>query len=236
MDIRTVLNKYASKENIILLSAAILIPVVMRLGSSGAFDYFFASFFTGNTQFLRVFYEYLFHGFAFFLVPLLIIRFVLHEKAGNFGLRRGDQIWGFKAVFVLFLPVAGFMVLTLLTDGARLPTFHSFYPQIPGVSASPWLFLLNISVMFIYYLGFEFFYRGFMLFGLRDKFGPVAAILIQTIPSVIIHFNKPDGELFSSIAGEILFGMLALKTGSIYYGLLIHFLLGVSIELSAMLF
>jgi uncharacterized protein len=233
------IKKHLSRENIILFSSLVLIPVYMLFGMSSSFDYFFSTFRGPSAiplSFARVFYENIFHFLAFFIVPLLIVRLVLRESTADFGLRAGDTRFGFTTVFLLFLPAALFMVLTVVTDGVRLPTFHSFYPQIPAVQGSPCLFFINILFMALYYMGFEFFYRGYLLFGLKDKFGAVAALLIQAIPSTLIHFNKPGGELLASIAGELLLGMLALRTGSIVYGLLLHFLVGVSIELSSMLF
>ena len=233
------IKKHLSRENVILLSALLLIPLYMRFGMATSFDYFFQGLFSHSQNllpYIRVFYEDSFNFLAFFIVPLLIVRVLLKESPADYGLKAGDSRFGFAAVFILFLPAVGLMLLTILTDGPRPPTFHSFYPQIPAVGGSPGLFLVSTLFMVLYYAGFEFFYRGYLLFGLKEKFGATTALLIQALPSIIIHFNKPDGELFASVAGEILLGMLALRTGSVIYGFCIHLLLGVSIELSAILF
>ncbi|HNR08342.1 MAG TPA: CPBP family intramembrane metalloprotease, partial [Saprospiraceae bacterium] len=83
------------------------------------------------------------------------------------------------------------------------------------------------AYIFFYYLVWEFYFRGFLLFGLAKIYGPAAAILIQTISSCLVHLGKPEGETLGSVAAGLLFGLLALRTGSIWYGWLIHFSLGV---------
>jgi len=60
-----------------------------------------------------------------------------------------------------------------------------------------------------------------MLFGLEEKFG-YYSVLIQMIPFVILHNGKPVPETFGAIAGGIALGILALRTRSIYYGVITH--------------
>lgn len=60
-----------------------------------------------------------------------------------------------------------------------------------------------------------------MLFGLKEKFG-YYAILIQMIPFTILHNGKPQIETFSAIIAGIALGILALRTGSFIYGVIIH--------------
>ena len=70
-------------------------------------------------------------------------------------------------------------------------------------------------------IGWEFIWRGFMLFGLMEKFG-YYSVLIQMIPFVILHNGKPIAETFGAIAGGIALGMLAFRTNSIYYCVFSH--------------
>ena len=53
----------------------------------------------------------------------------------------------------------------------------------------------------------EFLWRGFMLFGLKEKFG-YYSVLIQMIPFVILHNGKPAPEIISVIIGDIEQGIL----------------------------
>lgn len=67
----------------------------------------------------------------------------------------------------------------------------------------------------------EFMWRGYMLFGLEEKFG-YYSVLIQMIPFVILHNGKPFLETFGAIFGGIALGILALRTRSFYYCVVIH--------------
>ncbi len=67
--------------------------------------------------------------------------------------------------------------------------------------------------------------------GLQDKLGTVNAMGIQVIASTLMHIGKPWPELFGAITGGILWGVLVLRTRSLFSGLIQHFLLGLSVDL-----
>jgi len=231
-------TKIINKENIILLFIPVILTIYMRFGMADQFSFYFHSFFTHSAtlSFFRIFYEYIFVFVSQAIIPILLIIFVFKESPSNYGLQIGDSKKGFSIVFMLLIPIGIILLLTALIPDSKPPLFHSVYPAIPEVRYSLPLFFLNVFFLIFYYAGFEIFYRGFILFGLKDKFGAIPAILIQTIPSVLIHIHKPDGEIFSALIAEIFFGYLALKTKSIYYGFFIHLFIGIGIELAMILF
>lgn len=167
---------------------------------------------------------------AFFLlglVPLLIIRFFLHRPTREFGLMLGDWKLGLKAVAFL-LPLIS---LLILYPASRIEELRNFYPFDKEAAVSLAAFLrLQVSRAAFYYTAWEFFFRGFMLFGLRKHMGDGMAVLIQTVPSCLWHIGLPAGELFSSVPAGILFGLLALRTRSILWPLLLHMLIGVVLD------
>ncbi len=67
----------------------------------------------------------------------------------------------------------------------------------------------------------EFFFRGFLLFGLAERYGD-DAIFLQAVPFAIAHFGKPEVETLSTIFGGAAFGYVARKTDSMLYPFLIH--------------
>ena len=79
-------------------------------------------------------------------------------------------------------------------------------------------------------ISWEFMWRGYMLFGLKEKFG-YYSVLIQMIPFVILHNGKPAPETFGAILGGIALGILALRTSSIYYCVITHMGVMLSIDL-----
>ena len=83
-------------------------------------------------------------------------------------------------------------------------------------------------------LSWEFFFRGYMLFGLEERFGKYS-VLIQMIPFTILHHGKPFAESLGAILAGILLGVIALETRSFIYGALLHWLVAVSMDVSVIL-
>ena len=171
-------------------------------------------------------YEFFASFLLFFVVPVLIIKLGLREKLADYGLGAGDHRFGLKFVglAVVILPV-------FLWISAQQSDFRAQYPLWRGAVGSPGAYLSWVSLYLFYYIGWEFFFRGFMLFGLRDGASPFIAIMMQTLPSTIIHWGKPQGETGSAIAAGIVFGMVALRTRSILYVLLVHWYVGALVHL-----
>jgi membrane protease YdiL (CAAX protease family) len=173
-------------------------------------------------------YEYLFwfigDFFTFFVLSVLIIKFVLKENLVNYGLQIGEIKAGLVISFIflaVMLPVAWFF--------SANPDFTAKYPHLLSTRSNWNEFLIYESAMFIYMISWEFIWRGFMLFGLKEKFG-YYAVLIQMIPFVILHNGKPAPETFGAIAGGIALGILAIRTNSIYYCVITHMGIMLSID------
>ena len=109
-------------------------------------------------------------------------------------------------------------------------TFAETYPQGGSVLRENigLLALYEICIL-IYMLGWEFIWRGYMLFGLKEKFG-YFAIFIQMLPFYILHRGKPDIELFASILAGLILGIQAWRSRSFIYCWLLHWFVMVSID------
>jgi uncharacterized protein len=112
-----------------------------------------------------------------------------------------------------------------LIDKAEIPT----QTQCPRISDR----LIWEGAYGLQFLALEFFFRGFLLFALARSFGS-QAIFIMVLPYMMIHYSKPLFEAFSAILAGIILGTLALKTRSIYGGMLIHVAVSWSMDLLAL--
>lgn len=149
--------------------------------------------------------------FALFLVaPLAVILFVFRDRPARYGLRLGDWRWG------VTLLIAGLAVMTPIILGlSALPSFRSFY----GVSAVPFgPALLNNLVELV---PAEFLLRGFLMFALWRRVGPLALVIVQ-VPFILTHVGKPDVELWSTFIGGTIFAWLDWRTRSIVWSALGH--------------
>ena len=76
--------------------------------------------------------------------------------------------------------------------------------------------------------GWEYLFRGWILFGYARKYGP-DALWIQAVPFAVAHLGKPEVETLSTIFGGFAFGWVAWRTGSFVYSFLIHWFIAIFI-------
>jgi membrane protease YdiL (CAAX protease family) len=89
----------------------------------------------------------------------------------------------------------------------------------------PWTTFLDL-------IGWEFIFRGWILFGYARKFGP-EALWIQAVPFALMHNGKPELETLSTIFGGFAFGWVAYRTKSFVWPFLIHWFIATFIILVA---
>jgi uncharacterized protein len=168
----------------------------------------------------------------FGVIPLAIVVFVFRDDPRAYGLRLGDARRGLASIGLLFPLIA----LALLFPASRTPEMRAFYPFDASAGDSTGAFIrLEAARGVLFYPAWEFFFRGFLLFGLRRSLGDRIAICIQTIPSCLWHIGLPTGEILGAVAGGVLFGALALRTRSILWPFLLHLLIGVGLDLMIVL-
>jgi membrane protease YdiL (CAAX protease family) len=140
----------------------------------------------------------------------------LRENLKDYGLQVGELKIGlmFSGVFLI-------VMITLIWFISSTPAFSEKYPHLLSTRNSWQEFSIYEAGMLIYMISWEFIWRGFMLFGLKEKFG-YYSVLIQMIPFVILHNGKPVTETFGAIAGGIALGALAFRTNSILYCIIAH--------------
>ena len=210
---------------IILLSAPVLLTVYRYHAYPG---FFTADFDFGLTvdQNLRINQFIRFFG-LFFVLPVVYVKFVINQSLKDFGLGLGDLKNGLKILLIL-VPI----IFIAIYFAAGMPDVRSEYPLAKSLlQDQSHLILYETAYVIFYYIAWEFYFRGFLLFGLKDRFGAFNAILIQTISSCLVHIGKPEGEIIGSIIVGIIFGIIALRTKSIWYVFILHALIGVLTDL-----
>jgi len=163
----------------------------------------------------------------FFVVPSCIIRFLFKESLSAYGVQFGDWKFGLKS-FLILAPIFALASYSSLNN----PDFVAEYPLFKGAAASPAAFITHALTYLFFYIGWEMYFRGFVQFGLRPAFGDWYAILVQTAISCILHIGKPAGEIYGSIIGALVWGILAFRTRSIFFVILLHWLLGIVLDFS----
>ncbi len=165
--------------------------------------------------------------FLMFVIPVLYIKGVMKASLKDFGWGLGDIKYGSK--WLITIPL---LVVPLIYISSKMPDVRAEYPLAKSLlTDQSHLFVYELLYILLYYVAWEFFFRGFLLFGLKEKFGAFNAVLIQTISSCLVHIDKPEGEIIGSIFIGILFGLIALRSRSIWYVFLLHISIGVLTDL-----
>ncbi|MBE3067511.1 MAG: CPBP family intramembrane metalloprotease [Chloroflexi bacterium] len=144
----------------------------------------------------------------YFIIPVFFILVVFRENPKNYGFTFGD--W--KAGIVITLGAIILIAPILWLVGRGDASMQNYYK--PMVAGLPWSTFLDL-------FGWEFIFRGWLLFGYARKFGP-EALWLQAVPFALAHMGKPELETLSTIFGGFAFGWVAWRTKSFVYPLLIH--------------
>jgi membrane protease YdiL (CAAX protease family) len=216
---------------VIFLSVAVLQTISWYYTSRRFFRYNIFDSFESDPNVYLAEYLYWFIGdfFTFFIVPIVVVKFILKEKIKDYGVTFGDYNAGIKisAVFLLIM-------LPLVWFASSSPEFIAAYPQLKTTMDSWRVFFIFEAGLFVYLVAWEFIWRGFMLFGLKEKFG-FYAIFIQMIPFLILHNGKPVLETFGAVIAGLALGVLAYRTRSIFYCVITHACVMFSIDLISIL-
>ena len=148
----------------------------------------------------------------YLLIPLFVIIFIFREKPSAYGFQLGDWRAGLTLTALAIFLMTPILWWLLRADGGM----QSYYGNL--ASGLPWNTFLDL-------LGWEFLFRGFLLFGYARKFG-AEALWLQAVPFAIAHVGKPEFETLSTIFGGFAFGWIAWRSKSFLYPFLIHWYIG----------
>jgi hypothetical protein len=171
--------------------------------------------------------------FSLFLLIVPVIAIFIYsaqplEALGKLGFELGDYRLGLK-IILISIPVCALCAFISSND----PRLKDHYPFSKKACKSTATFVLyEASYLFLYYVAWEFAFRGFFLFSIAgmasdSKPGILTAILVQTIVSTVYHLGHPDIEIFASFIGGIIFGTIAYATKSFFYTIFIHSFIGI---------
>lgn len=157
------------------------------------------------------------------VVPLLAARALLGLSLRDLGLGLGNWREGLKwlALGVPLALVAGWI-------GSRSPAMRAVYPLDPAMTAQAAVFVPYALKQFLYYGAWEVLFRGVLLFGLARTMGAGSANGVQTALSVTTHFGRALAETAGALGAGFVFGWITLRTRSVWYLAIVHWVIGVS--------
>jgi membrane protease YdiL (CAAX protease family) len=177
-----------------------------------------------------------FNSFAAFVVycllcygvaPLFLAKYVIREKFSSIGIRQ--PVNKIEAVFLILAAVA--ILLPFMVHFSKLASFKAFYSCGNAcVQNNFTLFTLIQFTMFpLYYLGEEFFFRGFLFLGLWKKIG-WHSFWVTDILFTFSHIGKPGLEILLCIPASVVFNFITLRSRSILPAFIVHCTIGISLS------
>lgn len=161
------------------------------------------------------------------IAPLVLAAAFDRRGPRDLGLALGDARVGLK-----WTGIALAVMLPLVFAASFLDSFQLIYPQIGNARLILEALGYSLGIKACSMLAWEFFFRGYLLFGLHRWIGK-SAVLVQMIPFVLLHEGKPLVEMLGAIPVGILLGVLALRTRSVLYCALVHFLIMAAMDVAA---
>lgn len=222
LGLRSLHDSIEMKPTVVVLGSVTLVALHRYFGKVA----FAKSAFPTLSSLAAAEYEIASAFILFGLIPLALVIFLFRESGRDYGLRLGDWKFGLIAIVILFPIIAGSLYLD-----SKSPAMQAAYPIDQGATQSVQAFLLLEAPCLLFLMAWEFIFRGFMLFGLRPRVGDWLAICIQTIPSSLWHIGLPVNVTLAAIPGGLVFGILAIRTRSIIWPTLLHYLIWVGLDL-----
>ena len=186
-----------------------------------------------NSNSYRELLGYVWWGFwnvlGFLIIPMLVIKYVLKQPLKNYGWQLGSVKEHWLGYVLLASPIMFFAFLVSFRDD-----FSQHYPFY-SLSHKSWLDLILWECIYILqFIAVEFFFRGFLVNGLRIPFGSLS-IAVMCLPYLMLHFPKLWLESFGAISFGFFLGILALRSKSIWGGVGVHVSIALMMDCMAMM-
>ncbi len=173
----------------------------------------------------KILYHRLLGGFLYGLIPFLIIIFVFRRPLNQYGFS-GDYI--IKST-LWWIPIAALVVLITYLS-AKSEKNLAMYPQIRVSEWNRGLLIVSALSWITYLVGYEFLFRGFLLFTCLESFGYLPAIVINICLYSLFHIHKGAREAFGSLLFGALLCYLTLYLGSFWFAIFVHITMALSNE------
>ena len=143
---------------------------------------------------------------------------IAKENLAHWGLGLGDWRWWLPRTIIGCACLLIFGTIFVLA----FDSLAQFYPAGSYAKKGWEQFAIRHLGIAIDFIGWEFLFRGLLLFGLYRKGNPWLACWGQAIPFFILHYERPPVELVLSLFGGVVSGWFILRARSFYPLVILH--------------
>lgn len=173
------------------------------------------------------FYYYIYQRFLGFfifgLIPATVFLVLQSKSLTKYGLNLNQLnislIWTFLLGLVIF-------IVNYYLAGKK----HNLknYPQIRWNYWTRYKLLINCATWMLYLFGYEFMFRGLLLFSFYYAYGTGIAIAVNCALYSLVHIPKGKKETLGAIPLGIVLSLVTLNTGSIFVAFVFHVIMALS--------
>lgn len=222
-------GRYDYRPLVVLVVVSVSLTLQEYYGDRNVFMRLFPELSQGDYGQLRGFVWWSGWRFAgYVLFPILAIWAMPGERVRDYFVSLKGFFRHLPIYVGLFL-----IVLPTVIIAAGHESFYTTYPFYKWSNRSAFDLWSWQALYALQFVSLEFFFRGFMLRALAPRLGS-AAIFVMVVPYCMIHFGKPMMETLGAIIAGVALGTLALRTRSIWGGVLIHVAVAVTMDLLAL--
>jgi membrane protease YdiL (CAAX protease family) len=167
---------------------------------------------------------------AFFIISTIVILIAGKANLTNYGIK-----WGKVKFWVPIIVVFLLFMIPLIFWASGLQSFQKTYPMLPLAKKGVVGFIVAELSFGIFFIFWEFFFRGYMLFSLSKRVGFLIANCLQAIAFAFMHIGKPELEVYSALAGGLIIGWLCYRSKSFLPAFFIHWGIQTIMDLFAVL-
>jgi len=171
-------------------------------------------------------FQFLMTMVLFFVIPFLIVKYYFKEDFRDYGLRTGNK----KLGIILMIPLSVLLFIVAIFASQDL-ILQSEYPLSKLVGTNWAVFFYYEAMYFFYFYAYESMMRGYLQWGLKREDstwkGILVILIIQTAITTLFHIGKPISEIMLALVLGPVLGYAALKLGSIWYGMILHFVINI---------
>ncbi len=160
----------------------------------------------------------------------VIVLFYGKVDVRKFGIQAGRVKFWVPITIIFF----AFMI-PLIYWVSFMPEFQKTYPMLRIAKTGISGFIIAELSFGIFFIFWEYFFRGYMLFVLEKRTGFLIANLLQAMAFAFMHLGKPELEVYSSLAGGLIIGWLCYRSRSFLPAFLIHWGIQTMMDLFAVI-
>jgi membrane protease YdiL (CAAX protease family) len=157
-------------------------------------------------------------GTLYGISPFVIL-LAFRRTPRDYGIALGNpKVWLRDVVFFYLI------FLVILFIAFKFTNLKNVYPLYRKATQGMGVFFFYQMIQLWYMIGWEFFFRGFMLFGLERSLGRTS-VLVQAIVFGLAHFRKPQLEAYGAVIAGVFLGLIALRARSFLPCIILHYLI-----------